>query len=59
MQQNSSTRQTFSLAIPFDDKGRKRERWTVNPIHFMLQDGGDIVAGAQDHLPHSATRMTR
>ena len=23
----------------------------VNPIHVMLQDGGDIASGAQDHFP--------
>jgi kynurenine formamidase len=44
---------TFSLAIPFDDKGPQTGAFgRFNPIHFMLQDGGDIVAGAQDHLPN-------
>ena len=44
---------TFSLAIPFDDKGPQTGAFgRFNPIHFMLQDGGDIIAGAQDHLPN-------
>lgn len=44
---------TFSLAIPFDDKGPQTGSFgRFNPIHFMLQDGGDIVAGAQNHLPN-------
>lgn len=44
---------TFSLAIPFDDKGPQTGAFgRFNPIHFMLQDGGDIVAGAQNHLPN-------
>ncbi len=43
---------TFSLAIPFDDKGPQTGSFgRFNPIHFMLQDGGDIIAGAQNHLP--------
>ncbi|MGE0680978.1 MAG: cyclase family protein [Candidatus Binatia bacterium] len=44
---------SFSLAIPFDDKGPQTGSFgRFNPIHFMLQDGGDIVAGAQNHLPN-------
>ncbi len=44
---------TFSLSIPFDDKGPQTGAFgRFNPIHFMLQDGGDIVTGAQDHLPN-------
>lgn len=44
---------TFSLAIPFDDKGPQTGAFgRFNPIHFMLQDGGDILAGAQNHLPN-------
>src|SRR4029453_3981474 len=43
---------TFSLAIPFDDKGPQTGSFgRFNPIHFMLQDGADVAVGAQDHLP--------
>ena len=43
----------ISLAIPFDDKGPQTGSFgRFNPIHFMLQDGGDISIGAQDHLPN-------
>ncbi len=43
----------ISLAIPFDDKGPQTGSFgRFNPIHFMLQDGGDIAVGAQDHLPN-------
>lgn len=43
----------FSLAIPFDDKGPQTGSFgRFNPIHFMLQDGADVAAGAQDHLPN-------
>ena len=43
----------FSLAIPFDDKGPQTGSFgRFNPIHFMMQDGGDIAIGAQDHLPN-------
>ena len=42
-----------SLAIPFDDKGPQTGSFgRFNPIHFMLQDGGDISVGAQDHIPN-------
>jgi kynurenine formamidase len=42
----------FSLAIPFDSEGPQRGfAGRINPIHFMLQDGGDIAAGAQDWVP--------
>ena len=35
---------SFSLAIPFDDKGPQTGSFgRFNPIHFMLQDGGDIA----------------
>ncbi len=44
---------TISLAIPFDDKGPQTGSFgRFNPIHFMLQDGGDIAIGAQKHLPN-------
>jgi kynurenine formamidase len=43
----------ISLAIPFDDKGPQTGSFgRFNPIHFMLQDGCDVVAGAQNHLPN-------
>ena len=43
----------LSLAIPFDDKGPQTGSFgRFNPIHFMLQDGGDVSIGAQDHLPN-------
>jgi len=43
----------ISLAIPFDDKGPQTGSFLRhNPIHIMLQDGGDILAGAQDHIPN-------
>jgi kynurenine formamidase len=42
---------TISCALPFDGNG-PQNGWggRVNPLHFMLQDGGDISIGAQDHL---------
>ena len=40
---------SISLAIPFDDKGPQTGSFgRFNPIHFMLQDGCDVVAGAQN-----------
>jgi kynurenine formamidase len=42
----------FSLAIPFDGNGPQSGfGGRVNPQHYMLQDGGDILAGAQDYIP--------
>lgn len=42
----------ISLAIPFDANGPQTGfGGRVNPLHSMLQDGGDIVNGAQDFLP--------
>lgn len=42
----------FSLAIPFDSKGPQSGfGGRTNPLHFMLQDGGDIASGAQDFIP--------
>lgn len=41
----------FSLAIPLDENGPQTGAWgRTNPTHFMLQDGGDIASGAQDHI---------
>ena len=42
----------FSLAIPFDSTGPQSGfGGRTNPLHFMLQDGGDIASGAQDFIP--------
>src|SRR4029078_6237131 len=42
----------ISLAIPFDSNGPQTGfGGRVNPLHHMLQDGGDISSGAQDFLP--------
>lgn len=47
----------FSLALPLDDDGPMNGSYgRSNPIHTMLWDGGDIAAGAQDHL--DALRFT-
>src|ERR1700722_20723588 len=47
----------FSLALPLDADGPMAGRGgRVNPIHVMLQDGGDVASGAQDHL--AALRYT-
>lgn len=41
----------FSLALPFDADGpQSGDLGRTNPIHVMLQDGGDISSGAQRHL---------
>lgn len=41
----------FSLALPLDGSGPMTGAFgRVNPIHVMLQDGGDVISGAQDHL---------
>jgi len=38
----------FSLALPYDSSGPMTGEWgRTNPIHIMLQDGGDIASGAQ------------
>ncbi len=42
----------ISLAIPFDTQGPQTGfAGRVNPLHYMLQDGGDILSGAQDFIP--------
>ncbi|HVN83474.1 MAG TPA: cyclase family protein [Candidatus Binatia bacterium] len=42
----------FSLAIPFDSRGPQTGfGGRTNPLHYMLQDGGDIASGAQDFIP--------
>jgi kynurenine formamidase len=42
----------FGLAINFDKDGPQTGfAGRVNPLHYMLQDGGDVVCGAQDWIP--------
>jgi kynurenine formamidase len=41
----------FSLSLPFDENGPQSGAWgRCNPMHIMLQDGGDIAVGAQREL---------
>ena len=41
----------ISCALPYDADGPQNGSYgRVNPIHLMLQDGGDAATGAQDHL---------
>jgi kynurenine formamidase len=41
----------ISCALPYDSDGPQNGGFgRVNPIHLMLQDGGDAATGAQDHL---------
>jgi len=41
----------FSMALPLDENGPMNGSYgRNNPSHVMLWDGGDIAAGAQDHL---------
>jgi kynurenine formamidase len=43
--------EVFSLALPLDGNGPMTGAYgRVNPIHVMLQDGGDVASGAQEHL---------
>jgi kynurenine formamidase len=45
------TGRVISLALPLDSAGPMNGAFgRVNPIHTMLQDGGDITAGAQANL---------
>lgn len=40
----------ISCALPFDENGPQTGNFgRVNPMHFMLQDGGDAAAGAQPY----------
>jgi kynurenine formamidase len=42
----------ISLAIPFDANGPQTGfGGRINPLHYMLQDGGDVASGAQDFIP--------
>ena len=44
--------QVISCALPFDSKGpQSGVGGRHNPIHTMIADGGDALAGAQDHFP--------
>lgn len=47
-----TTGRIVSCALPFDENGPQSGGFggRTNPVHSMLQDGGDIAAGAQDHL---------
>ena len=41
----------ISCALPYDENGPQNGGFgRVNPIHIMLQDGGDAAIGAQSHL---------
>ena len=41
----------ISCALPYDAAGPQNGHLgRTNPQHHMLQDGGDVVLGAQDHL---------
>jgi kynurenine formamidase len=41
----------ISCAMPYDATGpQKGDLGRSNPVHYMVQDGGDIALGAQDHL---------
>lgn len=41
----------ISCGLPYDANGPQTGTFNrFNPIHVMLQDGGDAAAGAQDHL---------
>ena len=41
----------ISCAMPYDQTGpQKGDLGRTNPVHYMVQDGGDIALGAQDHL---------
>ena len=41
-----------SCSLPFDSNGPQSGEFggRTNPVHFMLQNSGDIALGAQDHL---------
>jgi kynurenine formamidase len=48
----AKTGHVISCALPFDENGPQSGRGgRHNPIHTMLADGGDALAGHQDHLP--------
>lgn len=45
------TGRVISCALPYDADGPQNGGFgRVNPIHVMLQDGGDAAIGAQNHL---------
>jgi kynurenine formamidase len=42
----------ISCGLPYDENGPQTGTFgRHNPVHLMLQDGGDAASGAQDHLP--------
>lgn len=44
--------QVISCAMPYDGTGPQTGYLgRHNPIHYMMQDGGDVQLGAQEHLP--------
>lgn len=46
------TGRVTSCALPFDEHGpQSGVGGRYNPVHVMLADGGDALAGAQDHFP--------
>jgi len=46
------TGKVISCALPYDEFGPQNGGFgRVNPIHVMLQDGGDAAHGHQDNLP--------
>ncbi|MET0454112.1 MAG: cyclase family protein [Mycobacterium sp.] len=47
-----ATGEVVSCALPFNSDGPQSGGFggRTNPVHSMLQDGGDIALGAQDHL---------
>jgi kynurenine formamidase len=46
-----TTGEVISCALPFGDDGPQNGTFgRTNPLHFMLQSGGDIALGAQQHL---------
>jgi kynurenine formamidase len=45
------TGEVVSCALPYNADGPQNGGFhRTNPLHFMLQSGGDIAIGAQDHL---------
>lgn len=45
------TGKVISCALPFDQNGPQNGSFgRVNPLHFMLQDGGDVALGGQSDL---------
>jgi hypothetical protein len=54
------TGKILSLAIPFDSRGPQTgEFGRTNPIHYMMQDGGDVASGSRIGSRRCAIRTTR